>query len=169
MKAVTATAITAGTNHPATWSASFWIGARERCAAATISTICASMVSRPTRCASITRLPVPLRVAPVTLSPAAFSTGTGSPVSIDSSTEERPSTTAPSTGSLSPGRTRSRSPTCTSSSGTSSSEPSGRITRAVLAERSSSARIAEPVRSRAPSSRICPSSTSTTITAPASK
>ena len=37
------------------------------------------------------------------------------------------------------------------------------------AARSSSARIAEPVRSRAPSSRIWPSSTSTTMTAPASK
>ena len=42
----------------------FWIGARERCAAATISTICASIVSLPTRCASMIRLPVPLIVAP---------------------------------------------------------------------------------------------------------
>ena len=39
----TATAITAGTNQPDTWSASRWIGARERCASATICTICASM------------------------------------------------------------------------------------------------------------------------------
>ena len=31
--ATTATAITAGTNQRATWSASRWIGARERCAA----------------------------------------------------------------------------------------------------------------------------------------
>ena len=35
--------MTAGTNQPATWSASRWIGARERCASATICTICASM------------------------------------------------------------------------------------------------------------------------------
>ena len=79
---------------------------------------------------------MPLMVAPVTGSPAVFSTGSGSPVSIDSSTEERPSTTAPSTGTFSPGRTRSRSPTSTSSSGTSSSRPSARITRAVFAARS---------------------------------
>ena len=32
-----------GTNQPETWSARRWIGARERCAAATICTICASM------------------------------------------------------------------------------------------------------------------------------
>ena len=80
--------------------------------------------------ASTTRLPLPFSVAPVTGSPAAFSTGTGSPVSIDSSTDERPSTTVPSTGTFSPGRTRSRSPTATAASGTSSSRPSARITRA---------------------------------------
>ena len=161
--------ITAGTNLPATESASFWIGARLRCAFATISTIWLSMVSEPTRSASITRLPVPLIVAPVTLSPSTFSTGTGSPEIIDSSIDERPSTTTPSTGTLSPGRTRSRSPTSTSSSGISSSLPSLRITRAVLAAISKRARIAEPVRSRAPSSITWPSSTNTTITAPASK
>ena len=66
MKASTATPITAGTNQPATLSAYFWIGARERCALATISTIWLSTVSAPTRRASITRLPVPLIVAPVT-------------------------------------------------------------------------------------------------------
>ncbi len=162
-------AITAGTNTPATASASFWIGARLRWAFATISTIWLSMVSAPTRWASITRLPVPLIVAPVTGSPSTFSTGTGSPEIIDSSIEERPSTTTPSTGTLSPGRTRSRSPTSTSSSGISSSRPSGPITRAVFGARSSRARIAEPVRSRAPSSSTWPSRTRTTITAPASK
>ena len=144
-----ATPITAGTNLPATLSANFWIGARLRWAAATISTIWLSMVSAPMRVASMTRLPVPLIVAPVTLSSLTFSTGTGSPEIIDSSIEERPSTTTPSTGTLSPGRTRRWSPTCTSSSATSSSLPSGRITRAVLAAMSISARIALPVPSRA--------------------
>ena len=38
-KAMSATAITAGTNQPATRSASRWIGARLRCALATICTI----------------------------------------------------------------------------------------------------------------------------------
>ena len=86
-----------------------------------------------------------------------------------SSTAERPSTTSPSTGTFSPGRTRSRSPTATASSATSSSRPSGRITRAVFGASPISARIAAPVRPRAPSSSICPSSTRTTMTAPASK
>ena len=53
--------------------------------------------------------------------PALFSTGIGSPVTIDSSTLDAPSITTPSTGIRSPGRTRSRSPTCTSASGTSRS------------------------------------------------
>ena len=106
-------------------------------------------MSDPTRVASTTRLPVPFIVAPVTGSPSVFSTGTGSPEIMLSSIEDRPSRTTPSTGTLSPGRTRSRSPTCTSSSGISSSEPSSRMTRAVLAAISSSARIAFPVPSRA--------------------
>ncbi len=41
---------------------------------------------------------------------AAWSTGFDSPVSIDSSTPDSPSTTRPSTGTVSPGRTRTRSP-----------------------------------------------------------
>ena len=41
-----ATAITAGTNQPDDRSARRWIGARLRCASATICTICASSVSR---------------------------------------------------------------------------------------------------------------------------
>ena len=57
-KASTATAITAGTNQAETWSASRWIGARERCASATICTICASMVSRPTFSARMTKPPL---------------------------------------------------------------------------------------------------------------
>ena len=108
MNAAIATRTTAGTNHPDTWSASFWIGARERWASETMRTICDSMVSRPTRSARMTRPPVPLTVAPVTLAPGSFSTGTGSPVIIDSSTELWPSTTTPSTGTFSPGRIRSR-------------------------------------------------------------
>ena len=66
-KATTATSTTAGTNQAETLSASAWIGARERCASATMRTICDSIVSRPTRSARISRLPVPLTVAPVTL------------------------------------------------------------------------------------------------------
>ncbi len=92
-----------------------------------------------------------------------------SPVTIDSSTELRPSSTMPSTGIFSPGRTRSLSPTFTCSSGTSYSLPSSRMMRASLGERSSSARMALLVRLRARSSRTCPSSTRTMIAAAASK
>ena len=69
-----------------------------------------SMVSAPTFSARMTSVPFRLSVPPVTASPSVFSTGSGSPVSMDSSIDERPSITAPSTGTLSPGRTRSRSP-----------------------------------------------------------
>ena len=69
------------------------------------------MVPVPTRSERIVRLPVVFSVAPITLSPARLVTGTGSPVSIDSSTALEPSTTTPSTGTFSPGRTRSTSPT----------------------------------------------------------
>ena len=57
-KANSAAAITSGTNQDATWSASRAIGARERCAVATICTICASSVSRPTFSARMTKPPV---------------------------------------------------------------------------------------------------------------
>ena len=89
------------------------MGARVRWASLTIATICASSVSLPTRSARITKPPVPFTVPPVTRSPALFSTGMGSPVTIDSSTELVPSSTLPSTGIFSPGRTRRRSPRMT--------------------------------------------------------
>ena len=60
-------------------------------------TICPSKVSLPIRSARMTKAPLPLTVPPVTLSPTPFSTGTGSPVTMDSSTLECPSSTAPST------------------------------------------------------------------------
>ena len=46
-------------------------------------------MSRPTWVARMTKVPFVLSVAPMTVAPAAFSTGIGSPVSIDSSTAER--------------------------------------------------------------------------------
>ena len=52
MKATTATTTTAGTNQAETVSASRWIGARLRCASATICAICDSSVSAPTFSAS---------------------------------------------------------------------------------------------------------------------
>ena len=110
-KAATATAMTAGTNHPDTWSAMRWIGARLRWACATICTICDSTVAAPTFSERITSAPLVLSVAPISLSPTRLVTGKGSPVSMDSSTTLLPSVTTPSTGTFSPGRTRSRSST----------------------------------------------------------
>src|SRR5258706_4660428 len=62
------------------------MGARLLCASATIWTTCANNVSDPTRSARIANEPVALTVAPITRSPAYFSTGIGSPVIMDSST-----------------------------------------------------------------------------------
>ena len=164
----TDTATTVGTKIDDTRSARPWIGARERRAPATISTICASTVSAPTCVARIESVPFLLIVPPVTRSPAVFSTGTGSPVIMLSSIDERPSITSPSTATLSPGRTRNRSPATMFSSGASYSVPSGSIRRAVLGARSMSARIASPVRSRARNSSTCPTKTSATMTTAAS-
>ena len=99
------------TNHPATLSAMRCIGALERCACATICTICASIVCAPTRSERMTNAPLVLSVAPISLSPGPLLTGSGSPVSMDSSTALWPSITTPSTGTFSPGRTRRASPT----------------------------------------------------------
>ena len=94
--------------------------------------IWASTLSAPTRVAWTRSEPVPLTVAPVTSSPTPFSIGIGSPVTIDSSTDEWPSTTLPSTGILSPGRTSTTSPGSTDSMANSTTTPS-RSTRAVRA------------------------------------
>ena len=107
------------------------MGARLRWASATILTIRASIVSCPTRSACIIKLPVWLSVPPMTLLPASFFAGMDSPVTIDSSTALFPSSMTPSTGILSPGRTRRRSPSCTWESGISSSPVS--VTRRAVA------------------------------------
>ena len=165
----TATRTTRGTNQLATRSARRWIGARLRWASATICTMRASIVSRPIFSASMTSPPDRLMVPPMTRSPTSFVKGIDSPVTIDSSMADRPSMTEPSTGTFSPGRTRRRSPMPIRSRVTSSSEPSVLIRRAVLGARSSSARIAPEVCSRARSSSTWPSRTRTVMTAAASK
>lgn len=161
--------MTRGTKYEATTSASFWMGARLRCASATMATMRDSSVSAPTFSARTTSAPVPLTVAPITASPLALDTGMGSPVTIASSTALCPSSTTPSTGIFSPGRTRSRSPTWTWSSGTSSSLPSSLRRRAVVGASPSRDLIAAPVRLRAFSSSTCPSRINVTITPDASK
>ena len=124
-------AMTAGTNQAAITSASRAMGGLVPWACWTRRTICARAVSLPTLVARSVNEPVVLSVAPITSSPGCLPTGMGSPVSMDSSTGEEPSSTTPSTGTFSPGRTTRRSPTSTSATGTSVSTPS-RTTRAVL-------------------------------------
>ena len=63
-------------------------------------------------------------VAALTLSPSALSTGMLSPVRALSFTALLPSSTMPSTGTFSPGRTTKMSPFCTCSMGTVTSVPS---------------------------------------------
>ncbi len=150
-----ATPMTIGTKTAAIRSATFWIGGLEACAASTSWMIWARTVSRPTFVASKTNRPVLLIVAPKTSAPMRFSTGSDSPVSIDSSTAEAPSRMTPSTGIFSPGRTTTRSPTSTASTGMSTSRPS-RTTRAVFARRPMSVRIASEVRPLARASRKRP-------------
>ena len=57
-----------------------------------------------------------------TVVPTDFSTGRGSPVSIDSLTELSPSTTSPSAGILPPGKILIRSLCCNSATGNSQSD-----------------------------------------------
>ena len=106
----TATASTTGTKTAETRSASRCTGALVAWACRTRSAIRATAVSRPIRVTSTTSRPDVFSVAPTTSSPGALSTGTLSPVSIDSSTPERPSRTTPSVATCSPGRTRKRMP-----------------------------------------------------------
>ena len=112
----------------------------------------------------------PLRfIAPAgTRSPTPRSTGTLSPVSVDSSSAAPPRTIRPSSGARSPGRTRIRSPTATASTATRVS-PSARTTRACFGASSISRRSAAPARPWARSSRKRPSRTNATMIAAVSK
>ncbi len=168
VKVTTAVAMTAGTNQAEVASASRWIGALEAWACCTSRTICASTVSAPTPVARTRSAPVVLMVAPITVSPARLVTGMGSPVTIDSSTAEAPCSTVASTGTFSPGRMTTSSPTTTSSTGISVSVPP-RTTRAVRACNPSSARMASPVPALARASSSRPSRIRVMITPTASK
>ena len=117
-------ASTAGTNRADTRSASRCTGAFDPCAAATCRTIAASSVDAPTAVASQRSGPDSLTVPASTASPGAFATGSLSPVSIASFTDDSPASTRPSTATLSPARTTKTSPTRTDASGTSRVSPS---------------------------------------------
>ena len=96
---------TTGTKTPLIRSARRCIGARVPWASRIMVTMRASTVASPTARVIITKAPVRFTVPPTTRSPGPRSTGIGSPVTIDSSTADRPEATTPSTGIRSPGRT----------------------------------------------------------------
>ena len=99
----------------------------------------------PTRVARTISRPPELTQPPTTPSPGRTSTGTDSPVIIEVSTAELPSSTSPSVAIVSPGRTTNRSPTASAPIGTRVSLPP-RSTATSFAPRSSSARSAAPAR-----------------------
>ena len=105
-------------------SANRWTGGLEAWASLTSAMICARAVSSPVRVTRTRSAPSPLSVPPTAGSPGPLSTGFDSPVIMASLTLLRPSTTSPSMGTFSPGRTSKRSPTCTSEVGTSFTPPS---------------------------------------------
>ncbi len=111
--------MTIGTNIPLILSANFDIGALDAEASLTNDIICESVVSFPTFVALKMKAPVLLIVAVNTVSPCCLKTGILSPVSADSSMEVFPFSIIPSTGIHCPGFTITKSPTITSSTGTS--------------------------------------------------
>ena len=119
-----AMAMTVGTNTPETLSAILAMGALVAAASETILMIWDRVVSSPTRVARQRRKPDWFTVAAETPSPGALSTGMLSPVRADSFTAPVPSSTTPSTGIFSPGRTTNSSPFWTWSMGTVISLPS---------------------------------------------
>jgi hypothetical protein len=171
-KTMAARTITAGTKTDATRSTRRWMGALEPCASCTMRTIWASALSRPTLVARRRKLPDLLMVAPITSSPGPLSTGRLSPVTRLSSTADCPLSTTPSTGIFSPGRTMTTSLTSTWSMGSSISlwpVSDRRTTRAVLACKESSLRIASPAWVLARASRYLPTMIRVMITAADSK
>jgi hypothetical protein len=160
--------ITTGTKYRVTRSTRAWIGSLEPCAASTMRMIWDNTVSLPTRVAAKVRLPCPFTVPPTTFDPVSLSTGTGSPVIMDSSTQDEPSRTSPSTGSRSPGRTSTWSPGRSCSASSSSTSPA-RVTRAVRGRRPMSLRMASEVSPRARASRKRPTRIRVMMTAEASK
>jgi len=156
------------TSTAAARSARRWPGAFELWARSTSSMIWPRAVSAPILVARTVSVPERLIAPPTTSSPTRFSTGMDSPVMRLSSSALWPEVTTPSTGTLSPGRSRISSPTTISAFGTSTSCPS-RITRAVGGTMSNIARRASLVPRRLLISIQCPKSTKVTSMAAASK
>ena len=144
--------MTTGTNHMVTRSTSACIGSFAACASSTVRTIPASTVSAPTFSARISSAPAPFTVPAISASPSDLRSGSGSPVSMLSSTWLSPRATDPSTGTRAPGRKRSISPTMTSPM-SASTKPSPRFTSTRVGASSTSLAIASPARPLARASK----------------
>lgn len=114
---------TTGTKIAEIRSASLWIGALEPCASCTIVITRERKLSLPSVVALILRNPCLLMVPPITESQTILSTGSDSPVTIDSSTLLAHSIILPSTGIFPHGFTCTISPACTSSKPISTTSP----------------------------------------------
>ncbi len=125
-------------------------------------------VSAPNAVVRTISRPSAFTAPPVTLSPGLRATGRLSPVINDSSAWLSPSTTSPSTAMRWPGRTTTRSPSCSSLTGSSVSTPPRR-TRAVVGRRACSASNAASVRCLARASIHLPKRTRVMTTAALSK
>ena len=106
-----------GTKIPAIRSVIFWTGALLPWASCTIWMICDNIVSAPVFSVVKRKAPFWLIVPAYTFSPGCLCTGTGSPLSILSSTYDEPSVTVPSTAMRSPGLMTIVSPGRASSTG----------------------------------------------------
>ncbi len=127
MPAETATTV----SQNAARSARSWARDRDCWASSTSRMIPARVVSSPVPVTSTRSDPDWFTVPPMTSSPSSFWTGRDSPVIMASFTELSPFTTVPSAGTLSPGRTRTTSPSLSASNATSSvSSPS--VTRSAV-------------------------------------
>ena len=104
-------------------------------------TICDRKLSSPTFVARMPTAPVRLSEPPVTGEPALLTTGSDSPVIIDSSTVVVPDVSSPSLGIRSPGLTRSIVPSLTASMGIIISLPSSSTILASRAWMDTRARI----------------------------
>jgi len=137
-KVIIAIDITTGTKTRATLSAIFAIGAFELAASSTKAITLEKEVSSPFVVAFIFSTPEIFIVAAFTSSFLDFETGKLSPVRAASFTELMPSTTIPSTGMLSPGRTIKISPTSQEAASIWISVPSACSKLAVLGDKSTS-------------------------------
>src|ERR1035437_9654213 len=160
-------AMVAGVNHTAYLSASRWSGALLDCAVRTSSTMRAYWLSDASADARSRSTPMPFSVPLITSVPGAASTGVASPVSAATVRSEYPSTTSPSQGTRSPGRTSRRSPTTISPTGMSSTR-SPAMRCAIRGAASSSARTAADARPSAQCSSASPPVCISTMTSPAS-